>query len=476
MNYETTIGLEVHVELATKTKIFCACSAAFGAKPNTQTCPVCTGQPGTLPVLNRRVVELATAVGLALHSKITKQPRFDRKNYFYPDNPQNYQISQLYAPLCTGGYLDVQTDEGEKRVRIHEMHMEEDAGKLIHMEEEDRTVIDLNRAGVPLIEIVTEPDMKNAEEVTAFLETLRHRILYLQASDCKLNEGSMRVDVNLSLREPGAEELGTRTEMKNLNSFRAIRRAIASEEARQAALLSKGERVIQETRRWDDTKEESVSMRGKENAQDYRYFPEPDLPPLLLEQEWIESVRSSLPEFREEKILRFQKEYDLSLYDAGVLCAGKSLADFFEKAAALSKNPKKAANWLMGETLRLKREQNLPEGEIPFSPEHLSKLIRLAEEGKLNSSLAKEVFLIMFGSDRDPEEIAREKGFLATADEDSLRETVKAVIEENPVPVEQYHSGTKKVLGFLIGQTMKKLGGRADPGMISRLFTEELGN
>ena len=474
MDYETVIGLEVHIELLTKTKIFCACSAAFGGEPNTHTCPVCTGQPGSLPVLNRRVVELAAAVGLALNCTIEKRPRFDRKNYFYPDNPQNYQISQLYAPLCQNGFLHVETEEGEKRLRIHEIHMEEDAGKLLHSPEGDVSFVDYNRAGVPLIEIVTEPDMRNADEVLAFLEKLRLRVQYLGASDCRMNEGSLRVDVNLSLRKKGEKTLGTRTEMKNLNSFRAVKRAIEAEALRQAKLLSEHGSVEQETRRWDDGEGVSYPMRSKEDVSDYRYFPEPDLPGLILTDEWIEDLRKGLPEFREEKRRRFVKDYGLTDYDAGVLTASKDMADFFETTAALCNNPKKTANWLMGETLRLKREAGKTEDKIPFSPEHLAKLIRLTEEGKLNSTLAKEVFFVMFREDKDPLEEAEERGLLAVTDEETMRKQIKEVLSENPGPVEQYRSGTEKVFGFLVGQTMKKLKGKGDPAVIQRILKEEL--
>ena len=328
--YETVIGLEVHVELATKTKIFCGCSTAFGGAPNTHTCPVCTGMPGSLPVLNKQVVEYAMAVGLATNCEITRNGKFDRKNYFYPDNPQNYQISQLYLPICRNGHVDIETEAGKKSIGIHEIHMEEDAGKLVHDEWEDCSLVDFNRSGVPLIEIVSEPDMRSAEEVIAYLEKLRLIIQYLGASDCKLNEGSMRADVNLSIREVGATEFGTRTEMKNLNSFKAIARAIEGEKARQIDLLEAGKSVIQETRRWNDEKEYSYAMRSKEDAQDYRYFPEPDLVPVVISEEWINRVQSEQPEFRDEKIARYKEEYQIPDYDIDIITNSKHLADFFE--------------------------------------------------------------------------------------------------------------------------------------------------
>ena len=350
--YETVIGLEVHVELATKTKIFCGCSTAFGAAPNTQTCPVCTGMPGSLPVLNKQVLEYAIAVGLATGCDITRYAKFDRKNYFYPDNPQNYQISQLYLPICRNGGVEIETDAGGKKtVGIHEIHMEEDAGKLIHDEWEDCSLVDYNRSGVPLIEIVSEPDMRSAQEVIAYLETLRQVIQYLGASDCKLQEGSMRADVNLSVREVGTEAFGTRTEMKNLNSFRAITRAIEGERERQIDLLEAGETVVQETRRWDDAKGESYAMRSKEDAQDYRYFPDPDLVPITVSDEMLAKIKDKQPEFRPEKMARYKAEFDIPDYDIEIITGEKALADLFEAAVAFGASPKKVSNWLMRETL-----------------------------------------------------------------------------------------------------------------------------
>lgn len=380
--YETVIGLEVHVELATKTKIFCGCSTAFGGRPNTHTCPVCTGMPGSLPVLNKQVVEYAVAVGLATNCTITQYCKFDRKNYFYPDNPQNYQISQLYLPICRNGLVEIEVagEDGStytKPVRIHEIHMEEDAGKLVHDDWEDCTLVDYNRSGVPLIEIVSEPDMRSAEEVIAYLEKLRLLIQYLGASDCKLQEGSMRADVNLSVREVGAEKFGTRTEMKNLNSFKAIARAIQGERERQIDLLEAGKEVIQETRRWDDNKEYSYAMRSKEDAQDYRYFPDPDLVPVYISDEWLENIRSKQPEFRTEKMKRYKEEYDIPEYDIEIITGSKHLADIFEACVALGSQPKKVSNWLMVETMRLLKEKEMEPEDIRFAPEHLSRLIAL---------------------------------------------------------------------------------------------------
>lgn len=468
--YETIIGLEVHVELATKTKIFCSCSTAFGGRPNTHTCPVCTGMPGTLPVLNRQVVEYALAVGLASNCSIHQMCRFDRKNYFYPDNPQNYQISQLYLPICHDGYVEIETEHGPKKIRIHEIHMEEDAGKLIHDEWEDCSLVDYNRSGVPLLEIVSEPDMRSADEVIAYLEKLRKMIQYLGASDCKLQEGSMRADVNLSLRRAGSQEFGTRTEMKNLNSFKAIRRAIENEQERQAELLDAGKPVEQETRRWDDNKEFSRAMRSKEDAKDYRYFPDPDLPPVLIPDEWIQRVRNSLPEFQEEKAQRYIREYQLSAYDAGLLTESRKIAALFEETAALSEKPKKAANWLIGETLRLLREKNMDPEQLDFSPEHLAALIRLAEDGSVNNQVAKKVFEKIFEEDIDPVAYVEEHGLKTVSDTGMLEEAARRVIAANADAVEQYHQGKEKILGFLIGQLMRETKGQADPSLAGEIL------
>ena len=473
--YETVIGLEVHVELATKTKIFCGCSTAFGGRPNSHTCPVCTGMPGSLPVLNGKVLEYAVAVGLATNCNITRYCKFDRKNYFYPDNPQNYQISQLYLPICRDGYVEIETEEGSKKVGIHEIHMEEDAGKLIHDEWEDCTLVDYNRSGVPLIEIVSEPDMRSAKEVIAYLEKLRLIIQYLGASDCKLQEGSMRADVNLSVREAGAEEFGTRTEMKNLNSFRAIARAIEGERERQIDLLEAGKTVVQETRRWDDAKETSYAMRSKEDAQDYRYFPDPDLAPLCISDEYLEELKAKQPEFRTEKMKRYQEEFDIPDYDIEIITGSKHMADIFEATVALGSQPKKVSNWLMGETLRLLKEKELDPEDIRFSPGNLAKLIALTESKAINSTVAKEVFEVMFEEDVDPEQYVEEKGLKTVTDEGALQKTVEEVIAANPQSVEDYRNGKEKAIGFLVGQTMKAMKGKADPAGVNRMLKELLG-
>ena len=472
--YETVIGLEVHVELATETKIFYGCSTRFGGAPNTHTCPVCTGMPGALPVLNRQVVEYAAAVGLATGCTINQCCRFDRKNYFYPDNPQNYQISQLYEPICRDGHIDIDTPSGTKRIGIHEIHMEEDAGKLIHDEWEDCSLVDFNRSGVPLIEIVSEPDMSSAEEVIAYLEKLRLIIRYLGASDCRLQEGSMRADVNLSVRKAGSRELGTRTEMKNLNSFKAIARAIEGERDRQIELLEMGRQVVQETRRWDDNKEASHAMRSKEDARDYRYFPEPDLVPVLISDEWLERIRAGQPELRTQKLIRYKKEFDIPDYDAQIITSEKKLADLFEAASAICKKPKKVSNWLMGETMRLLKEREMEADELSFSPEHLAELIRLTGEGVINGSVAKEVFLKIFLEDVDPVKYVEDHGLKTVNDEGALQETVEKVLADNPQSVADYRSGKEKALGFLVGQTMKAMKGKADPQAVNRMLKERI--
>ena len=472
--YETVIGLEVHVELATKTKIFCGCSTAFGAAPNTHTCPVCTGMPGALPVLNKKVVEFALAAGLAMNCSVNQQCKFDRKNYFYPDNPQNYQISQLYLPICHDGWVETETSSGTKKVRIHEIHMEEDAGKLIHDEWEDCSLVDYNRSGVPLIEIVTEPDMRSAEEAIAFLETLRTTIQYLGVSDCRLQEGSMRADVNLSVREIGSAALGTRTEMKNLNSFKAIAHAVEGERERQIELLEEGRNVIQETRRWDDNKESSRAMRSKEDAKDYRYFPDPDLPPVVISDEWIGRIRSGQPELRRDRAARYQKEYGLSEGDALVITGSRNLADIFEETAEFCGNAKKAANWIMGETMRLIKERDREPDQVDFTPEHLADLIQAAEEGKVSDRTAKAIFEKIFDEDVDPLAYMEEHNLTTVNDDGLLAEAAEKLLEENPKSVEEYLNGKDKVIGFFVGQLMKGMKGKANPQSVQKIIREKL--
>ena len=473
--YETVIGLEVHVELATKTKIFCSCSTEFGGAPNTHTCPVCTGMPGSLPVLNKQVVEYAMAVGLATNCSITQNCKFDRKNYFYPDNPQNYQISQLYKPICTNGYVEIKGDDGEKKqVRIHEIHMEEDAGKLVHDDWNDCSLVDLNRSGVPLIEIVSEPDMRSSDEVIAYLEKLRLIIQYLGASDCKLNEGSMRADVNLSVREYGAKEFGTRTEMKNLNSFKAIARAIENERERQIDLIEAGEAVIQETRRWDDTKEYSYAMRSKEDAQDYRYFPDPDLVPIIISDEWMAEVKSKEPEFRDEKMARYISEFNLPEYDADIITLYKPLADLFEAAVQKGSAPKEASNWLMGETMRIVKDKGIEPDQVKLTGENFAKFLKLIENDVINKTVAKEVFEAIFDGVVNPEAYVEEHGLKMDNDTDGLKKIIEEVVANNPKAVADYQGGNKKAIGALVGQTMKATQGKANPQMINKILNEIL--
>lgn len=472
--YETVIGLEVHVELATKTKIFCGCSTKFGGAVNSHTCPVCTGMPGALPVLNKKVVEFAIALGKATNCDITRYCRFDRKNYFYPDNPQNYQISQLYLPICRDGYIDIETSNGTKTVRIHEMHMEEDAGKLIHDELEDYSLVDYNRSGVPLIEIVSEPDMRTADEVIAYLEKLRMICQYLGVSDCKLQEGSMRADVNLSVREVGAVEYGTRTEMKNLNSFKAIQHAIEGERERQIELIESGCEVIQETRRWDDNKETSFAMRSKEDAKDYRYFPEPDLQPIIISDQWIDEIKSRQPEFQKEKAERYKAEYGLSDYDANILTQNRHMADMFEETAKLCGNPKKAANWYMGEVLRTLKEKAMEPEELAFSPKNLAAIIKAMDEGKINQGNAQKVFAEVFVSDIEPLKYMEEHGLMMVSDMGAIEQAVDEVLAENENVVEDYHNGKDRAFGFLVGQVMKKMKGKGDPAKVNEVLRGKL--
>ena len=472
--YETVIGLEVHVELATQTKIFCGCSTKFGARPNVNTCPVCTGMPGSLPVLNRKVVEHAVAVGLATNCDITRYGKFDRKNYFYPDNPQNYQISQLYLPICRNGYVEIETESGKKKIGIHEIHMEEDAGKLIHDEWEDKTLVDFNRSGVPLIEIVSEPDMRSAEEVIAYLEKLRLIIQYLGASDCKLQEGSMRADVNLSVRKRGEEKYGTRTEMKNLNSFKAIARAIEGETRRQVELLAAGKSVTQESRRWDDNKEKSFSMRSKEDAQDYRYFPEPDLVPLVISQAWIDEIAARQPELRDEKRARYAEQYGIPSYDIDILTGSKKLADLFEATTALCNRPKEVSNRLMVDALHLLKERAMAVEELTISPQALADLIMLVEEGVINRPTSHEVFTAIFDGETDPRAYVEKNDLAQVGDASVLEEQARRALEENPKSVEDYRKGKTKAAKYLVGCVMRALKGKADPEKVAETITRLL--
>ena len=422
----------------------------------------------------KKVVEFALKAGLATNCSINQYCKFDRKNYFYPDNPQNYQISQLYLPICHDGWVEIETSAGKKKVRIHEMHMEEDAGKLIHDEWEDCSLVDYNRSGVPLIEIVSEPDMRSAEEVIAYLEKLRCTMQYLGVSDCKLQEGSMRADVNLSIREVGSDTFGTRTEMKNLNSFKAIARAIEGERERQIELLEMGRPVVQETRRWDDNKESSHAMRSKEDAKDYRYFPDPDLPPIHISDQWIQDTKSQLPEFREEKQQRYQKEYGLPAYDAEILTESRHLADLFEETATLSGNPKKTANWFMGEVLRLVKEKGMEPEKVHFSAKHLADLLDMVEKKQVSAQNAKRVFEKVFDQDIDPVVYIEEKGLKIVEDTGLLKSTVTRILDENPEPLAQLLEGKDKVMGYFVGLIMKELKGKANPAGVREALADEI--
>ena len=475
MTWETVIGLETHVELATKTKIFCSCTTAFGGAPNTHCCPVCTGMPGALPVVNEKVLEFAVKAGLALNGTITRDCRFDRKNYFYPDLPKAYQVSRLYLPIVRNGKVPIQTASGvEKTIRIHELHMEEDAGKLVHDPWLDQTRADYNRCGVPLIEIVTEPDFRSAEEVIAYLEKLRSILQYLGVSDCKMQEGSLRCDVNLSVRPAGSEELGTRTEMKNLNSFKAIARAIEYEARRQVELIQEGKRVVQETRRWDENKDATFAMRSKENAQDYRYFPEPDIPPMELSQEYLEHVRAEIPEMAEAKMARYQRDWGLPVYDTRMITGQKALADFFEETVALGAAPKQAANWIMGEVLRQLSAQGLEAKDMTLTPGTLARLIELVRTGKLNRNTAVKVFDAVFVADGDVDAYVKEHGLEQVSDAWLVGRAVEQVLAANPKSIEDYRAGKEKAFGFLVGQVMRELKGRASPQVVNQTIREKL--
>ena len=475
MKYEIVCGLEVHVEMNTKTKIFCGCTTAFGGAPNTHTCPVCTGQPGALPVLNRAVVEGAMSTGLALGCEITRLTRFDRKNYFYPDLPKAYQISQLYAPICTGGGIAVTTDGGEEKyIRLHEIHMEEDAGKLVHDPWTESTLCDYNRCGVPLMEIVTEPDFRSAHEVIDFLTKLRSTLQFLGVSDCKMQEGSIRADLNVSVRPAGSEKLGTRTEMKNMNSFKAIAKAIETEAARQIEVLEEGRAVKQETRRWDDNKDASFAMRSKENAQDYRYFPEPDLPPVYIDDAWLERVRAHQPELADAKRARYREEYGLSEHDIGILCQNARLCRLLEAAIVQGASPKEAANWILSEVLRLCKERAVDPYDLELDAGKLALILQLLGEGKIDRAGARNTLEAVFADDADVEAYIKKEKLAIERDETAVAGAIAQVLAENADAVEKFRAGNEKVMGFLTGQCMKLLRGKADPKQVSAALLEAL--
>ena len=474
MSYSLVCGLEVHTELLTNSKIFCSCSTKFGAEPNTQCCEICTGMPGTLPSLNKKVVELAVRAGLALNCEITKYNKFDRKNYFYPDLPKAYQISQLYLPICKNGYVEINDsiNGGKKRVRIHEIHMEEDAGKLFH--DGGKTLIDYNRCGVPLLEIVSEPDIRSGEEAAEFAEKLRDILRFCGVSDCKMQEGSLRADVNVSVMKSGTEQFGTRTEMKNINSFRAIRAAVEAEVKRQIFVLENGGVIIQETRRWDENENTSYAMRVKEDAQHYKYFPEPDLPPIVLSDEYIDEIRRSLPELPDAKKERYITALGLSEYDADIICSEPAFVELFEETAAITDSPKDSANWIMGEVMRLlSATKTLPEN-MSFNKSSLGEIINLLSDGKISRETAKEVFERVFLENISPTEYIRENDLFLKNDGELITAVAKSVIENNPKAVNEYRSGKEKAIGFLIGQAMKTLGKKASAAEVKRILIELL--
>ena len=474
MEYEPVIGLEIHAQLLTDAKIFCGCSTKFGAAPNTHTCPVCLGMPGVLPVLNRKVVAFMIRMALATHCRINPECTFARKNYFYPDLPKGYQISQYAQPPAEHGWIEVGIDGGKKRIGITRIHMEEDAGKLIHDEHKPLSFVDLNRTGVPLIEIVSEPDIRSAEEAAAYLRRLHEILVYLEICDGNMEEGSFRCDANVSLRPKGSEAFGTRTELKNMNSFRNVQRALEYEIKRQQYVLEGGGQVVQETRLWDDTAGATHSMRGKEEAHDYRYFPDPDLVPVVIDETWIADIQKGLPELPLEKRERFVRDYRIPSYDAAVLTTSRALADYYEEVVRLSNEPKPASNWVMGDVLRFLNEEKRDIRDCPIRPESLAEMIRLIQDGTISGKMAKEVSEAMYRTGRSPREIIAEKGLVQITDEDALRKTIAEIIGGNPAQVEQYRSGREKVFGFFVGQVMKATQGKANPRLINDLLKKML--
>ena len=477
-DYEVVIGLEVHAELSTKTKIFCSCSTEFGAEPNAHTCPICMAMPGTLPVLNEKVVEYAVRAGLATNCSISKDSKNDRKNYFYPDLPKSYQISQFDKPLCNHGYIEIEDDEGNKKeVGILRIHIEEDAGKLNHNELSGGSLVDLNRAGVPLIEIVSEPDLRSAGEADRYLKKLKSTLEYIEVSDCKMQEGSFRADVNVSVHKPGTP-FGNRCEMKNMNSFKSISRAIEYEIQRQIDVIENGGVIEQQTLRWDDVSGKTFSMRDKENAQDYRYFPEPDLVAIRLSDEYIENIGQTLPELPESRKARYMSEYKLSEKDARLLTASKYLSNLFEEAEAICDNAKATANWILSDISRILNEKEMEPENIPFTGKELAKLIQLIEKGTISSSIGKKVVEELFECDsknvKDPEKIIEEKGWIQISDETKIKEVVMQILEANPQSIADYKAGKDRALGFLVGQAMKATKGKANPQMLNKMFIEEL--
>ena len=478
MSYEIVIGLEVHVELSTESKIFCTCTTEFGGDPNTHTCPICLGMPGVLPVLNKKVLEYATKAGVALNCNIAEFSKFDRKNYFYPDLPKAYQISQYDLPLAIQGHIDIKVGEEVKRIGVTRIHMEEDAGKLLHgegaLDFADYSLVDLNRTGVPLIEIVSEPDIRSPEEARLYLEKLKSILQYIEVSDCKMQEGSLRCDGNISVRPVGQKEFGTKAELKNMNSFKALEKALEYEAKRQIELLEDGGKVVQETRRWDEAKGITVAMRSKEEAHDYRYFPDPDLVPMVIDREWVEEIRQGLPELPEAKKARFISEYGLPEYDADILTSSRRLADFYEETVRGFNNPKIVSNWVMGELLRILKEEGKELEEISLTPAELVEMLQLMEKGTISGKIAKTVFEDMFHTGKKAVQIVEEKGLTQISDEGELVAIVEEVIAKNQKSVEDYKNGKEKALGAIVGQVMKATKGRANPELVNKLIKERI--
>ncbi|GFR39362.1 aspartyl/glutamyl-tRNA(Asn/Gln) amidotransferase subunit B [Insulibacter thermoxylanivorax] len=472
--YETVIGLEVHVELHTKTKIFCGCSTSFGAPPNQHTCPICLGHPGVLPVLNRQAVEYAMKAAMALNCEISTHTKFDRKNYFYPDSPKAYQISQDDQPIGKNGWIDIEIDGQTKRIGITRVHLEEDAGKLLHVEGENASLVDFNRVGTPLIEIVSEPDIRSPEEARLYLEKLRAIMLYCGVSDVKMEEGSLRCDANISLRPYGQEKFGTRVELKNMNSFRSVQRGLEYEEWRQADVLDSGGEVVQETRRYDEATGKTISMRSKEDSEDYRYFSDPDLVRLYIDDEWKERVRATIPELPDSRKARYVRDYGLPTYDAEVITTSKELADLFEESLKYTQDAKAVANWIMGDLLGYLNANNLELSQVKISGQGLGEMIGLIEKGTISGKIAKTVFKEMLETGKSPQAIVEEKGLVQINDEGAIKAIVDQVIANNPQSVEDYKAGKQKAIGYLVGQVMKETRGKANPGLVNKLILEAI--
>jgi aspartyl-tRNA(Asn)/glutamyl-tRNA(Gln) amidotransferase subunit B len=475
MIYEVVIGVEVHAQLRTKSKLFCGCGTTFGLTANSQTCPLCLGLPGTLPVINQAAVEMAVRAGLALNCTIAANNLFARKNYFYPDLPKGYQISQYEAPICEHGWIEIAASEGDRRVRIRRAHLEEDAGKSVHVAGMNGSRVDLNRAGTPLLEIVTEPDLRSSDEVVAYLKSLRETLIYQDVCDGDMEKGNFRCEPNLSLRPLGQKEFGTKVEMKNINSFKFVKDAIDYEIKRQTKVLSDGGKINQETRLWNLDRGETVVMRSKEEAHDYRYFPDPDLVPLKLDKEWIEGCRKQVTELPAARLKRFVSEFALSEYDASVLTASKAVADYFESCVKLFNQPKTVSNWVMGELTRELNNSGTDASASPVSPGQLVSLLQLVDQGTISLKVAREIFPEVYSSGKTPEQIVQEKGLIQVSDEGALDKIIDEVLAKNPIQVAQFKEGKQQVLGFLVGQVMKASGGKANPGKVNELLKKKLG-